>query len=141
MQNKVELNIPSGALFPFKVQAGQTVKIGQVVEIAGNRAVQVAPADSKKVIGVVYSGTVGIDGINVGYQGDKDDVATVVVMKPMVYLEAGASITAGDLVKSFGTGKITKLDLATPATNTPDMLVGRAVSGGSAGQKVIVALG
>lgn len=135
MQNKVELNIPSGALFPFKVASG-TVKIGEVVEIAGNRAVKTATADSKAVIGVVYSGTVGVDGVNVGYSSANDDVVTVVVMKPMVYLQASGTVTAGSLLKSTGAGKVADI-----GAGTFDMALGRAISGGTNGSKVIVALG
>jgi Uncharacterized conserved protein (DUF2190) len=138
MRNKVEYHIQDGSLHSFKVQAGQTVKIGEIVEIASDLKVQRAGATSTKVIGVVYSGTVGIDGVNVGYQGDKGDVATVIVLKPLVYMPAGSAVTAGAVVKSDANGKIAPL---VAGTDSDLARVGIALTGATAGSDAIVALG
>ena len=103
--NSVERHIQAGGLFTFKVAAGQTVKVGQLVEISGDQTVSLASADSKKVIGVVYSGTVGVDGVGTGYVGNNGDVVTVVSLRPIVYLTAGAAITAGSFIKAGTAGK------------------------------------
>jgi hypothetical protein len=94
-QNRVEYHIQDGAIFTFKVDAGQTIRIGQIVALTGDRTVSVADAGSTGLVGVVYGGTVGIDGVNEGFKGDNGDVVSVVVLKPFVYLEAGGAITAG----------------------------------------------
>lgn len=141
MQNRVEIKIQEGATRTFKVAPTKTVKIGELVELTGNdfEVQTVATAGSGKVIGVVYSGTVGIDGVNVGYKGDNGDVVTVVVLKPIVYLIAGAAINPGDTLKSDNTGKAVKIDTA---TDKFDAFIGRALSKATAaGQKVAVALG
>lgn len=137
-RNKVEYHIQDGALFTFKVKAGQTVKIGELVEISGDMEVQRAGATSTKVVGVVYSGTVGLDGLNVGYKGDNGDVVTVVVFKPFVYLTAGAAVTAGQPVKSDANGKITPL---TVGTDSDLAYIGLALTNASAGSDSIVLLG
>jgi hypothetical protein len=93
-RNKVEYHIQAEATFTFKVEAGQTLKIGQPVAVTGDMKVGLAGA-GERALGIVYSGTVGIDGVNVGYQGDKGDVVTVVVNKPLVYVTAGGAVTAG----------------------------------------------
>jgi Uncharacterized conserved protein (DUF2190) len=137
-KNKVEYYIPAGGFFSFKVNAGETVKIGQLVEIKGDRTVGVATADSQKVVGVVYSGTVGVDGVNDGYKGDNGDVATVVILKPFVFLTAGGNITAGDALKAGANGQAVKLD---PATGNFAEKIGMAITGATAGQQFIAVLG
>jgi hypothetical protein len=102
-RNFVEYHIQEGAFHTFKVNAGETVKIGQLVSVKGNRTVGVAGAGDD-ALGVVYSGTVGLDGVNDGYQGDNGDVVTVVVLKPLVYLEAGAGVTAGSALEAGANG-------------------------------------
>lgn len=141
MQNRVEIHIQAGATRTFNVAPTKTVKIGELVELTGNdfEVQTVATAGSGKVIGVVYSGSAGIDGVNVGYKGDNGDVVTVVVLKPIVYLIAGAAINPGDTLKSDNTGKAVKIDTA---TDKFDAFIGRALSKATAaGQKVAVALG
>ncbi|AWC27143.1 hypothetical protein CG478_000960 [Bacillus cytotoxicus] len=138
-KNFVEHHIQQGGLHTFKVEAGQIVKIGEMVEITANGKVQVAGADSQKVVGVVYSGTVGIDGKNVGYSGDENMVATVVVLKPFVYLEAGATITAGDALKTEAGGKVVKLN--TVAGDTALIKIGLALQGANAGERFLALLG
>lgn len=109
-RNKVEYHIQEGAFHTFKVKAGQTVKIGQLVEIQGDMEVGLPSAlTSQKVIGQVYSGTVGIDGINVGYKGDNGDVATVIVLKPITYLKAGEALVAGDVIQGDQQGRGVKI--------------------------------
>lgn len=136
-QNYVEYHIQSGAFHTFKVKAGETVKIGQVVEVTGEREVAVAAADSQKAIGVVYSGSVGVDGINEGYKGDNDDVVTVVALKPLVYLEAGAAVSAGDLLKSGGDGVVVPMI----ETDAPAVKVGIALKNAQIGERFLVLLG
>lgn len=111
-QNLVEYHIQDGAIFTFKVKAGSNIKIGQLVAISGDREVDVAGADAD-VVGVVYGGTVGKDGITDGFSGNAGDVVSVVVFKPFVYLKASGAITAGarltagagGTAKVGGTGK------------------------------------
>jgi len=132
-RNFVESHIQDGALHTFKVEAGQVVKIGQLVEVSATGKVQVAGADSTKVIGVVYSGTVGVDGKNVGYDGDQNMVATVVVNKPFVYLEASGTFSAGDPLKAGANGTVVKLD--TVAGDTAFELVAIALEDGVIGER------
>lgn len=138
-RNFVEYHIQEGAFHTFKVASGQTVKIGQMVEIVGDRTVGVAGADSDKVIGVVYSGTVGKDGLNVGYSGDEGDVVTVVALKPLVYLEAGAGgVTAGDKLKTDANGNAVALVVGTDSDLAK---VGLALEAGTAGDRFLALLG
>ncbi|PEZ47033.1 hypothetical protein CN367_11740 [Priestia megaterium] len=137
-RNKVEVHIQDGALFTFKVKAGQTLKIGEVVEISGDEEVQRAGATSTKVIGIVYSGSVGIDGVNVGYKGDNGDVVTVVVMRPQVYIPVGATVTAGQVLKSDANGKVVPLVVG---TDSDQARVGIALTGATSGNDAIVILG
>lgn len=137
-RNFVEHHIQQGGIHTFKVEAGQIVKVGQMVEITANGKVQVAVADSQKAIGVVYSGTVGIDGKNVGYSGDRNEVASVVVLKPFVYLEASGLITAGDALKCEAGGTVVKFD---PITDTALMKVGMALQGANIGERFLALLG
>lgn len=137
-RNKVEYHIQDGALHTFKVKAGQTVKIGELVEVTGDMEVQRAGATSTKVVGVVYSGTVGIDGVGTGYKGDNKDVVTVVVLKPLVYIPAGSAVTAGAVVKSDANGKIAPL---VAGTDSDLAYVGVALTGATAGSDAIVMLG
>lgn len=138
-RNKVEYHIQAGSTFTFKVKAGSTVKIGDVVEISGSREVTTAATGSEKVAGVVYAGTVGVDGVNVGFQGDRGDVAVVIILKPFVYMTASAAIAAGDNLKAAGANKVAKLDSATDKFTTK---IGLAITPASAANDVIlVALG
>lgn len=139
-KNFVESHIQQGAFHTFKVEAGKVVKIGDVVEITANGKVQVAGAGSQKVVGQVYSGTVGIDGKNVGYSGDENMVATVVVLKPFVYMLAeSTTITAGDALKAGATGGVAVLD--TVAGDTALNKIAMAIESGSQGQRILCLLG
>lgn len=131
-RNFVEYHIQEGAFHTFKVAAGQTIKIGQMVKITGNRSVSVADGTGT-AIGVVYSGTVGKDGLNVGYSGAEGDVVTVVVLKPLVYLEAGGTVTAGSDLEAVGAGAVQ--DIATGAK------VAHAVESATVGQRFLALLG
>lgn len=124
-RNKVENHIQAGAFFTFKVNAGETLEIGNFVKITGDREVGAAGA-GEDAIGMVYSGTVGKE----EYEGDKGDVVTVVVLKPFVYMTASAAIAAGaDLevaanhqVATLSTGvKVGKA--VTAATNAGDVII------------------
>jgi hypothetical protein len=137
-QNRVEYHIPAGGFFTFKVKAGSTLKIGELVELSGDREVQLASADSQKVVGVVYGGTVGVDGLNAGFSGDNGDVVTVVILKPFVYLTAGGNITAGDTLKAGANGQAVKLDTA---TDNFAQKIGVAITGATTGNKFIAVLG
>jgi hypothetical protein len=136
-RNFVEYHIQDGAFHTFKVASGETIKIGQLVQIAGDRTVEVADG-TKTAIGVVYSGTVGKDGLGVGYVGDEGDVVTVVALKPLVYLEAGGNITAGALLKASGSGQAVAIDTATG--NGYDA-IGVALEAGSLGNRFLAMLG
>ncbi|MEK5499631.1 hypothetical protein [Bacillus sp. FSL M8-0168] len=139
-RNFVESHIQDGAFHTFKVEAGQIVKIGDVVEITANGKVQRASAGSQKVVGQVYAGTVGIDGKNIGYSGDENMVATVVVLKPFVYMLAeSATITAGDSLKAGANGGVEVLD--TVAGDTPLQKIAMAIESGVQGQRVCCLLG
>jgi len=133
-QNKVEYHIQDGGIFTFKVKAGATVKIGQLVEITGDREVAVPAGLSTKLVGVVYSGTVGIDGVGTGYKGDNGDVVSVVLLKPLVYLTAGDAVTAGAKVSSNASGQA----VATGATDANK--VAFAITGATAGNPFLAAL-
>ncbi|WPF64865.1 head scaffolding protein [Staphylococcus phage MVC_VPHSA2] len=138
-RNKVEYHIQAGSTFTFKVKAGSTLKIGDVVEISGAREVTTAAAGSEKVAGVVYSGTVGVDGVNVGYQGDRGDVVTVIILRPFVYMTASAAIPAGAQLKAAGANKVAAIDTATDKFTSK---IGLAITPASAANDVIlVALG
>lgn len=141
-RNFVEYHIQEGAFHTFKVASGQTVKIGQVVEIVGDRTVGVAGADSQKAIGVVYSGTVGKDGLNVGYVGDEGDVVTVIALKPLVYLEAGSAVTAGDMLASNGAGTVKPhTSTATFVAGEYNAVVGIALEAGAVGERFLAMIG
>jgi hypothetical protein len=134
-QNRVEYHIQDGAIFTFKVAVGQTIRIGQLVELTGDREVSLPTGLSTKLVGVVYGGTVGIDGVNDGFKGDNGDVVSVVVLKPFVYLEAGEAITAGALLSSGANG----VAMTTGATNANK--IGMAIQGASAGERFVAILG
>lgn len=134
-QNLVEYHIQDGAIFTFKVKAGENVKIGQLVELTGDREVAVPAGLSTKLVGVVYGGTVGIDGVTVGFNGDNGDVVSVVVLKPFVYLEAGEAITAGNLLSSGANG----VAMTTGATEANK--VGLAIQGALLGERFVAILG
>lgn len=132
-RNFVEYHIQEGAFHTFKVASGQTIKIGQLVAVAGDRTVKVAGA-GEKAIGVVYSGSVGKDGLNVGYVGDEGDVVTVVALKPLVYLEAGATVSAGAVIASGDNGT------AVAGTGV-EPEIGIALEGANSGERFLVLLG
>lgn len=133
-RNKVEKHIQAGAFHTFKVKAGQTVKIGQFVEIQGDMEVGLPSAlTSQKVIGQVYSGTVGLDGVKDGYKGDNGDVATVIVLKPMTYVPAGEALVAGDVFQANTAGKAVKL--------TTGIKAGLIIHGAGNGEDAIALLG
>src|SRR5574343_1414824 len=137
--NTVEINIQDGALHTFKVKAGVNIKIGDLVEISGDYEVQKAGVTSTKVIGIVDSGTVGIDGINVGYSGDQKHVVTVVMLKPQVLIKAGTGgLTAGNIVKSDANGAGVAL---VQGTDSDLARVGIVLKGATAGNMAVVALG
>ncbi|UDK98376.1 hypothetical protein EYB33_19820 [Lysinibacillus sphaericus] len=138
-KNFVESHIQQGAFHTFKVEAGQVVKIGDVVEITANGKVQVAGAGSQKVVGQVYAGTVGIDGRNVGYSGDNNEVATIVVLKPFVYMLAEGAITAGDALKAGASGGVAVLN--TVGGDTALNKIAMAIESGSQGQRILCLLG
>lgn len=136
-RNFVEYHIQEGAFHTFKVASGETIKIGQLVTVGGDRTVKVAGA-SDVAIGVVYSGTVGKDGLKEGYVGDQGDVVTVVALKPLVYLEAGDAITAGDILKAGDEGT------AVPVIGDGSDLaqkVGIALEGATQGQRFLAMIG
>lgn len=133
-RNFVEVHIDDASLFSYRVKAGQNIKIGELVEISGDLEVQKAGAGSVKVIGIVFSGTVGIDGINDGYDGDKKHVVTVALAQKgnQVYLKAGTGgLVAGDLVKADANGRGVKVTVGTD----PDLaVVGIVQKGAVAGE-------
>jgi hypothetical protein len=131
-RNRVEYHIQEGAFFTFKVASGQTLKIGQPVVVSGDLTVSLAGAGAD-AIGVVYSGTVGKDGVNVGYVGAEGDVVTVVVLKPIVYLTAGGAINAGADIEVGAGGKF-----ITKATGAK---VGKALTAGTLDNAFIALLG
>lgn len=108
-KNKVEFHIPHTAFFTFKVAAGQTLVAGDLVSITGDRTVSRAAAGAQ-VVGVVYSGTVG----KTNYVGNDNDVVTVVVNKPFVYLTAGATIAAGAMLEAAANSKAITLATGKP---------------------------
>ena len=133
-RNFVEVHIDDASLFSYRVKAGENIKIGELVEISGDLEVQKAGADSVKVIGIVFSGTVGIDGINDGYDGDKKHVVTVALAQKgnQVYLKAGTGgLTAGDLVKANADGHGVAV---TVGTDAPEAVVGIVQKGAVAGE-------
>jgi len=137
-QNLVEVHIADASMFSFKVKAGQVVKVGELVEISGDIEVQRAGAGSEKVLGIVYGGTVGIDGINDGFEGDKKHVVTVVLIGKanQVYVKAGTGgLVAGDAVKSDASGQGVK---ATLGTDSAHAVVGLVIKGAVAGERAIV---
>lgn len=136
-RNFVEYHIQEGAFHTFKVNAGETVKIGQLVKVTGDRTVGVADGTGT-TLGVVYSGTVGKDGLNVGYLGDEGDVVTVIVLKPLVYLQAGGAITAGAKIKAGAGGNAVVVDEATG--NGYDN-IGVALEAKASGERFLAILG
>lgn len=134
-RNFVEYHIQEGAFHTFKVASDQTIKIGQMVAITGDKEVSVAEVGDN-AIGVVYSGTVGLDGINEGYKGANGDVVTVVVLKPLVYLEAGGDITAGSDLEVGAGGTV-----VVPAEDSTNPVVAQAVEGATEGERFLALLG
>lgn len=105
-RNKVEVHIQSGAFHTFKVAEGEVVKIGDPVAVKGDMVVGVAGAGDL-ALGVAYGGTVGIAH---QFDGDKGEVVTVVVNKPLVYLTAGGAVTAGAKVEVGAGAKVVAHD-------------------------------
>lgn len=130
-QNKVEYHIPRDSRHSLDVQAGQVVKIGDPVKITGDFEVAVAGA-GELAVGVVYGGTVGIDGVNVGFDGDKNHTVTVIVHKPLVYMTAGGAVTAGAKLEVGASGKVVTLSAGEQ--------IGQAITGGALNEKIVVAL-
>lgn len=135
-RNKVEYHIQDGAFHTFKVASGQTLKIGQPVKVTGEMTVSLA-GNGEPAIGVVYSGTVGKDGLNVGYSGNEGDVVTVIVLKPIVYLTAGMAISPGFHIQVGDAGKFIHRD---GTTNTGE-IVGIALTSANADEDFICLLG
>jgi len=134
--NKVEYHIQEGAFHTFKVASGQTIKIGQPVVVTGDMLVSLAGTGAD-AIGIVYSGTVGLDGLTVGYQGDNGDVVTVIVLKPIVYLTAGATVAAGNDVQVGSAGKFVYSD----GTTYTGVIIGKALSGAVVDEDFVALLG
>lgn len=78
-----------------KIVASAEVKKGQLVEISSNLAVAPAEAQSAKVIGVAM------------FDAKKDDPVSIET-EGLFKMVAGAGITAGDELESFGDGKVSK---------------------------------
>jgi len=135
-RNKIEYHIQEGAFHTFKVASGETIKIGNPVVVTGDLSVSLA-GKGTDAIGIVYSGTVGLDGLTVGYQGDKGDVVTVIVLKPIVYLTAGATVTAGNDVQVGASGKFLYAD----GTTNTGVVIGKALSGAVVDEDFVALLG
>ena len=126
-KNKVEFHIPHTAFFTFKVAAGQTLVAGDLVSITGDRTVSRAAAGAR-VVGVVYSGTVGKE----SYVGNDGDVVTVVVNKPFVDLTAGGTVAAGALLEAAANSKV--------ITNATGVAFAQAVTAGVNNGQIIAIL-
>ena len=135
-RNKIEYHIQEGAFHTFKVASGETIKIGNPVVVTGDLSVSLA-GKGTDAIGIVYSGTVGLDGLTVGYQGDKGDVVTVIVLKPIVYLTAGATVAAGNDVQVGSAGKFVYSD----GTTYTGVIIGKALSGAVVDEDFVALLG
>ena len=135
-RNKIEYHIQEGAFHTFKVATGETIKIGNPVVVTGDLSVSLA-GKGTDAIGIVYSGTVGLDGLTVGYQGDKGDVVTVIVLKPIVYLTAGATVAAGNDVQVGTSGKFLYAD----GTTNTGVVIGKALSGAVVDEDFVALLG
>ncbi|RXF11066.1 hypothetical protein EG878_14515 [Enterococcus faecalis] len=126
-RNKVENHIQPGAFFTFKVNAGETLVPGNIVKITGDREVGAAGA-GEDAIGVVYGGTVGKQ----SFVGNDGDVATVVVLKPFIYMTAGGVVAAGDNLQVAANHKVVKV--------TTGVKVAKAVTSAAADGDVIIAM-
>lgn len=145
-QNLVEIHVPESANHSFAVAAGANVKIGDFVSLTSDGAVEpvaTGRTNSNKVIGMVYSGTVGVDGVNAGYDGNRGDVVTVIVNKPLVYATVadGATVTAGDYLVAESAKGVATYDPAAATPDTPDMIIGRAITSGGTGERIAIMLG
>lgn len=129
-RNRVEYFIQEGAFHTFKVNAGETLFIGQPVAVRGDMTVGLANA-GEEAIGIVYSGSVGKDGVNEGYKGNDGDVVTVVLNKPIVYLTAGGAITAGADVEVGAGGKFVEA--------TSGKVIAKALTGANADGDTFIA--
>ncbi|WP_163258426.1 hypothetical protein [Bacillus paranthracis] len=114
-QNLVEYHIKPDQRLTFKVAAGKECYVGQVVEVAGDMTVQPSGADSAKVLGVVYGGTVGNAGVQglaglpdyvkLGFSGDRKEVVTVITKGNLVYFKQPATpLAAGAKVGADAAG-------------------------------------
>ncbi|RDY72569.1 hypothetical protein DXT76_01110 [Halobacillus trueperi] len=135
-KNFVEYHTQEGAFHTFHVASGEVVKIGQFVEISGDMEVKPATQDSEKVVGMVYSGTVGVEGREYGYHGDQNHKATVVVLKPFTFAETEANVTAGDSLKVTANGNVTPMDFA--GGDTIFMKVATALKSANSGDRVLI---
>lgn len=151
-QNLVEIHVPESANHSFAVAAGANVKIGDFVSLTSDGAVEpvaTGKENSNKVIGMVYSGTVGVDGVNAGYDGNRGDVVTVIVNKPLVYatVTSNGPVAAGDYLVTTSAKRVATYDPPTGdpdnpgGTDTPDMIIGRAITSGGAGERIAIMLG
>jgi hypothetical protein len=132
MRNKVEKFIQAGAFQTVPVASGQTLFIGQPVKVTADNRVSLAGA-GEDALGIVYSGTVGLDGLNDGYKGDNGDVVTVIVLKPQVYLKAESTVTAGNAIEVGASGGF--------VPQTTGKKVATALTGATAGNDFIAFLG
>lgn len=133
-RNKVEYHIQAGAFHTFKVQAGETLFIGQPVAIRGDMTVGLAN-EGEEAIGVVYAGNVAKDGVNEGYKGDDGDIVTVVMNKPIVYLTAGGAIPAGGDIQVGANGKFIHRD----GTTNTGAVIAKALTTASADGDFVIA--
>ena len=113
MQNQVEYHIRQDSEETFKVNAGEVLYIGDVVELKGDMTVGAAAADSEKVVGVVTGGTVGNIGYRnpagnlvgqVGFSGDRKEVVNVLLNGHMIYAQVAGSPTVGAKVAAGAAG-------------------------------------
>lgn len=114
-QNRLEYHIKPDQRLTFSVKAGTTLYAGDVVEITGDMEVGPAGAESAKVLGVVYGGTVGNSAIptfvgmpndiNIGFSGDRKEKVTVILKSNLIYFkQPGTALAAGDAVGAGANG-------------------------------------
>lgn len=96
---------PSGAT-KITCTVAAAITAGRLVEVAGNRTVQMAAADSNKVVGVALEGS---DGVGAGTAAaDKIAVATGGVF----LLTASGAINAGDKLVAAANGQVSTVAVA-----------------------------
>lgn len=106
-QNIIEYHIHRDSRLTFKVDAAEVLEIGQLVELSGDMTVKKAAVNSTKVLGVVYGGTVGNNGLlsqaslapdfNSGFSGARKESVTVITSGSFIYVPLSGA-TAGALV-------------------------------------------